>query len=88
MTYQSLHINNKRDFQLSLDYDEGKERLEVLRLERIRTRKHWLRVYKIPIIRTYFVNRARTAKQAHREQFKKTRAIFQESDEYKKTRGF
>jgi len=71
-----------------MTFDEEIKQLEVLRLQRITTRKRWLRVYQIPIISTYFKNRARDAKQAHREQFKKTRTIFQSSDEYKKTRGF
>ena len=87
-TISDLHTQGKKDKQLSMNFHLNNTILEFARQERETTAKRYQRYHIIPFLNSYLKKKYKESKIFHENAFKLTRAIYQESDEYKKTRGY
>jgi len=84
----TLSINGSPNKQLTLLFNEADILLELHRKERYKAEMRYIRFSRIPYIRKILKNKIKPLREKHEKQFKLTRKIYQNSDEFKATRGY
>ena len=84
----TLSINGSPNKQLTILFNEADILLEQYRQERHRVEMRYIRFSRIPYIRKILKNKIKPLREKHEKQFKLTRKLYQNSDEFKATRGY
>ena len=87
-TIGDLHTNGKPDKNLSTHFLMNNIILEEHRKLRANAILLYTKWHRIPLLNSYLRKKMRKAREIHQDQFRRTREIYQQSDEHKKTRGY
>ena len=83
-----LSINDSPNKELTFLFHEADRLLEQYRKERYKAEMRYIRFSRIPYIRKILKNKIKPLRTKHEKQFKLTRKLYQNSDEFKATRGY
>ena len=84
----TLSINGSPNKQLTILFNEADILLELYRKERHKAEMKYIKFSRIPYIRKILKNKIKPLREKHEKQFKLTRKLYQNSDEFKATRGY
>jgi len=85
---KTLSLGGKVNKELSTAFHKADELLEEYRVQRQTAEIKYIKFARYPIINKILKNRIAPLRYKHEKQFRCVRELYQNSDEYKATRGY